>query len=59
MKAYELERKNTGDYSWEYHVILAKDEKDMEKVAKENDIDLKDFNIREESKSCLVHTNIY
>ena len=59
MKAYELERKNTGDYSWEYHVILAKDKRDLEKVAKENNINLKEFNIREESNSCLVHTNIY
>lgn len=38
MKDYELERKNTGDYSWEYHVILTKDEKDMnnETGAREN-----------------------
>ena len=59
MKAYELERKNTGDYSWEYHVILAKDKRDLEKVAKENNINLKNFIVREFSKTCLVHTNIY
>lgn len=60
MNAYLLEKKNVGDWSWEHHIYLAENKKELEKVVKESGEDIREYDITlTQTKPGLFYSSIY
>lgn len=59
MKIYILTHLNLPEYSHEVHVISASGKRELKEIATKHNIDLRNFDVDEKSKTGLIYTDIY